>query len=145
MAWQKSTEQESLSPFGHIFEVALIDLLISVALDFPIKRPVSVLDQRIYLPRCRTKSFRTSANFASKLMVMVLKLSAKHETHKSSLICAPPMLQGRTDSKSKTLELLHLQPPEVGACNHRSSSLATDDLCLQRTSIWDTRSRSWDR
>jgi hypothetical protein len=96
--------EDFLSQFGHIFVVALIGLLIPVALGFPVKRPVSTLDQCSYLPRCRTKGFPTSANFASKLAVMALKFSGKYETPKSSLICVLPKLPRRTGSKAKTLE-----------------------------------------
>jgi hypothetical protein len=85
--------------------VALIGLATPVALGFPVKRPVSTLDQCSYLPHCRNKDFLTSAIFAPKLAVMSLKWSAKYETPKSSLVLVLLKLPRRTGCKAKTLEL----------------------------------------
>ena len=57
------------------------------------------------------------------------------------------MLQGRTGSKAKTLELLHLQPPEVGACNEppygtRVVDHGTDELLVHQDPISDRENNS---
>jgi len=45
------------------------------------------LDQRKYLPSCRTRVFPTSANFKSKLSIRALMWSANSGTPRSSCIC----------------------------------------------------------
>jgi len=101
----------------------------SVALGFSVERPVSTLDQSSYPPHYRTKGFPASTNFEPKLAVMALKWSAKNGTPKSPLISVHTMLPGRTGSEETWI---------VTPAAPRSG-------CLQRTSIWGTRSQSWDR